>query len=88
MGDGARGLLLQALVYTLALHRHLRLRLPGYDYDRDVGGYLYLFLRGMGGPATPRDAASGRCHGVYPGRWTREVVEALDAALCPAEGTP
>lgn len=82
------GYFLQALVYTLALHRHLRLRLPGYDYDRDVGGYLYLFLRGMGGPATPRDAASGRCHGVYPGRWTREVVEALDAALCPAEGTP
>jgi len=82
------GYFLQSLVYTLALHRHLRLRLRGYDYDRDVGGYLYLFLRGMGGPATPRDAASGRCLGVYPGRWAREVVEALDAALCPGEVTP
>ena len=21
--------------------------MPGYDYDRHVGGYAYLFLRGM-----------------------------------------
>ncbi|MBM4361260.1 MAG: UvrD-helicase domain-containing protein, partial [Deltaproteobacteria bacterium] len=52
---------LQSLLYTLALHRHLRVRLgAGYDYDRHMGGALYLFLRGMAGPATPRDP-SGRC---------------------------
>ena len=38
---------LQYLLYTLALHRYLRTRLPGYDYRTHVGGACYLFLRGM-----------------------------------------
>ena len=39
---------LQALLYTLALHRWLRFRLgDGYDYARDVGGVRYLFCRGL-----------------------------------------
>lgn len=45
---------LQALLYCVALHRHLRWRLgDSYDPERDLGGVLYLFLRGMVGPATP-----------------------------------
>ncbi len=40
---------LQALLYTVALHRYLRWRLPGYDPDRQLAGVLYLFLRGMAG---------------------------------------
>ncbi len=44
---------LQALLYMVALHRYLRWRQPGYDPDRHLGGILYLFLRGMAGPATP-----------------------------------
>jgi exodeoxyribonuclease V beta subunit len=73
---------LQALLYTLALHRHLRLRLgPRYDYDRQVGGYLYLFLRGMAGPDTPRCEETGRCLGVFAHRWSRQTIERLDAAL-------
>ena len=36
----------QYAIYLLALHRLLRSRLPDYDYDRDVGGALYFFLRG------------------------------------------
>jgi exodeoxyribonuclease V beta subunit len=48
---------LQALLYCAALHRFLRWRLArlpgGYDPDRHLGGVLYLFLRGMCGPATP-----------------------------------
>ena len=70
---------LQALIYTLALHRHLRLRLPDYDYDRHVGGHLYLFLRGMEGEATPE--LEGTRLGVFRDRWPREVVLALDEAL-------
>ena len=46
---------LQALLYTVALHRYLRWRLPGYDPERNLAGVLYLFLRGMVGPDTPRD---------------------------------
>src|SRR5437588_735197 len=45
---------LQALLYTVALHRYLRWRLRGYDPDRNLAGVLYLFLRGMAGADTPR----------------------------------
>jgi len=38
---------LQYLLYTLALHRLLRARLADYDYERDMGGIVYLFLRGV-----------------------------------------
>jgi exodeoxyribonuclease V beta subunit len=44
---------LQALLYQAALHRLLRWRQPAYDPARHLGGALYLFLRGMTGPATP-----------------------------------
>ena len=44
---------LQALIYTLALHRFLASRQPGYSYERHFGGGRYLFLRAMraGAPA-------------------------------------
>ena len=38
---------LQYLLYLVALHRHLRLRVPGYDYQSHMGGTYYLFVRGM-----------------------------------------
>jgi exodeoxyribonuclease V beta subunit len=44
---------LQALLYSVALHRFLRWRQPGYDPRIHLGGVLYLFLRGMCGPDTP-----------------------------------
>ncbi len=44
---------LQALLYAVVLHRFLRWRLPDYDPTRDLGGVLYLYLRGMCGPETP-----------------------------------
>lgn len=37
---------LQYVLYIFALHRLLRSRLPGYDYERDMGGAVYVFLRG------------------------------------------
>ena len=77
------GYLLQSLLYTLALHRHLRLRLPdaSYSYEENFGGVLYLFLRGMAGPKTPRCSASGHALGVHGHRWSAEVIHAMDAAL-------
>lgn len=75
------GYALQALVYTVALHRFLAKRVRDYDYDRHLGGHLYLFLRGMAGPRTPRDPATGRCHGVYAGRFDAALIHSLDAAL-------
>jgi exodeoxyribonuclease V beta subunit len=44
---------LQALLYSVALHRFLRWRQPGYQPDVHLGGVLYLFLRGMCGEETP-----------------------------------
>ena len=38
---------LQYLVYTMALHRFLKVRLAGYDYRKHFGGVYYLFLRGL-----------------------------------------
>jgi len=38
---------LQYHIYTVALHRYLSSRLPGYEYERDFGGVFYLFIKGM-----------------------------------------
>jgi len=60
---------LQYVLYLLALHRQLQLRLPDYDYERHVGGALYLFLRGSHAPG----------QGIHRARPPRELIEALDA---------
>ncbi|WP_028633353.1 exodeoxyribonuclease V subunit beta [Pseudomonas parafulva] len=60
---------LQYVLYLLALHRQLRARLADYDYDRHIGGALFIFLRG----------ASSSGHGVYHTRPPRALIEGLDA---------
>jgi len=40
---------LQAHLYLVALHRYLTWRLPNYDPNRHLGGYAYVFLRGLPG---------------------------------------
>ena len=37
----------QYVLYTLALHRLLKIRLPNYDYEQHMGGAVYLFMRGI-----------------------------------------
>lgn len=54
---------LQALLYSVALHRFLRWRLPGYAPEKDLGGVAYLFVRGMAGPDTP--TVDGTTCGVF-----------------------
>lgn len=54
---------LQALLYSVVLHRFLRWRQPGYDPDRHLAGVLYLFLRGMCGERTP--VLDGHPSGVF-----------------------
>ena len=39
----------QYQLYTLALHRLLKSRLPDYHYETHIGGVFYTFLRGMQG---------------------------------------
>ncbi len=38
---------LQYLIYTVAVKKYLKSRLPDFNYERDFGGVIYLFLRGM-----------------------------------------
>ncbi|HZM68025.1 MAG TPA: hypothetical protein VFC16_17185, partial [Nakamurella sp.] len=54
---------LQAMLYSVALHRFLRWRQPGYEPAVHIGGVLYLFVRGMCGPSTP--SVDGRPCGVF-----------------------
>jgi exodeoxyribonuclease V beta subunit len=70
---------LQALLYTVALHRYLRWRLPTYDPERHLAGVLYLFLRGMAGPDTPR--VDGVPCGVFAWRPPGALVQALSDVL-------
>ncbi len=65
---------LQALLYTVALHRYLRWRQPGYEPERHLVGVLYLFLRGMAGAGTPA------C-GVFSWRPPGALVQALSDSL-------
>ena len=46
---------LQALLYSVALHRYLRWRVPGYRPADHLGGVAYLFVRGMTGPDVARE---------------------------------
>jgi exodeoxyribonuclease V beta subunit len=62
----------QAAIYLLALHRLLRARLgAAYDPARQLGGAVFLFLRGIQGPA------SGCCHLAPP----LALLDALDGLL-------
>ena len=66
---------LQALLYSLVLHRYLRWRVPDYDPEQHLGGVLYLYLRGMCGPETP--VVEGQPCGVFSWRPPVGLVEAL-----------
>lgn len=63
---------LQYVLYTLALHRHLSVRLgASYDYDTHVGGAIYLFVRGM----------DGKERGVFYRRVPKNIIETLDSLM-------
>ncbi|WP_462321436.1 exodeoxyribonuclease V subunit beta [Halochromatium sp.] len=59
---------LQYTLYLLALHRLLRARLPGYEYERHIGGVIYVFLRGTQAPS----------QGLFTDKPAPALIEALD----------
>jgi exodeoxyribonuclease V beta subunit len=74
---------LQALLYTVALHRYLRWRMPGYEPGRHLAGVLYLFVRGMaGGSGSDSDSDSG----VFAWQPSGELVTALSDVLDGSTG--
>jgi exodeoxyribonuclease V beta subunit len=70
---------LQALLYAVVLHRFLRWRLPDYDPEAHLGGVLYLYVRGMCGPDTPR--IEGAPCGVFAWRPPAALVRAVSDLL-------
>lgn len=61
---------LQALIYTVALHRYLANRIAHYDPQRHLGDSWYLFVRAVG---LAPDA------GVWRERFPQALVDGLDA---------
>ncbi|MBN4665851.1 exodeoxyribonuclease V subunit beta [Pandoraea nosoerga] len=76
---------LQYLLYTLALHRYLRRRLPDYDYDRDMAGSLYLFVRGVRPDWARAHLAGDAVPGVFFDKPTHEMIDALDRLFAAGE---
>jgi exodeoxyribonuclease V beta subunit len=68
--------LLQARLYLLALHRHLRSNLADYEPDRHLGGVAYLFVRGFPG------------QGVWLDQPQREALDRLDALFHGPDFSP
>ena len=64
---------LQYYIYTVALDKYLRQRLPDYDYDQHFGGVHYVFLRGLA-PDRPD-------LGVFHDRPSADAVQRLASAL-------
>ena len=70
---------LQALLYSVVLHRFLTWRLPGYDPAAHLGGVMYLFVRGMCGPQTP--VVDGHPAGVFGWEPPAALVLAMSELL-------
>jgi exodeoxyribonuclease V beta subunit len=65
---------LQALLYAVALHRLLAVRLPDYDYEQHFGGCYYLFLRAL----RPQH---GNRFGVHFDRPEQKTINQLDRLM-------
>jgi exodeoxyribonuclease V beta subunit len=66
---------LQAILYTVALHRYMRWRDPMYRASEHLAGVLYLFVRGMSNATFP--AVGGQPCGVWAWKPPAALVEGL-----------
>jgi len=69
---------LQAVIYLVALHRFVRSRLgiATYDYDKNIAGAAYLFLRGM----RANEPGAGILHFLPPKQCIEELSDLFDGA--------
>jgi exodeoxyribonuclease V beta subunit len=66
--------ILQYHLYCAAVERFLKQRIPSFQFERDFGGVLYLFLRGV-------EPGSQQLGGVYFDRPAADVMESLQQVL-------
>jgi exodeoxyribonuclease V beta subunit len=67
---------LQYHLYTVALDAYLRSHMPGYDYQLNFGGVIYVFLRGL-------DIQAGPEYGVFYDLPDPEFIKQLSLTLFP-----
>jgi len=67
-----QGYVLQAVLYSLALHRFLKQRLSDYAPSTHLGGALYVFLRGF-----RQEWCNTMKEGEAPGLWSFHPTEVL-----------
>lgn len=67
---------LQYLIYTVAVMRYLKVRMPEFSYERDFGGVIYLFVRG-----TRKDGSTG----VYTARPDYQMILELENILTTSD---
>ena len=63
---------LQYLIYALALEKYLKSKLSNFDFEKQFGGVIYLFLRGN---------REGETHGVYTQKVTQNELDRLKGIL-------
>ena len=63
---------LQYFIYSLAAKKYLEARLKDFNYERDFGGAIYVYLRG---------ARKGKASGIYTNKPTVDQLEALEEAF-------
>jgi exodeoxyribonuclease V beta subunit len=66
--------ILQYHLYTLALHKYLKNRLPDYDYEKYFGGIFYIFLRGI-------NKKKGSGYGIFRDRPKKEFILEMEREL-------
>lgn len=71
----------QALLYTLAVDRYLRQRVPDYRRERHLGEAIYLFVRAVGvAPESAPDA------GIWTHRFDEGLLDAVDRIFAGRAG--
>ena len=73
---------LQAYLYLVALHRYLRWRKKEYLASKNLGGYIYLFLRGI--PSLSeinKSQINQSIPGIFSKRINPETIMELDRSL-------
>ena len=68
---------LQYLIYTLAAKKYLESRLPDFNYEKDFGGVIYVFLRGVRAESET---------GFFVCKPSLQLIEKLEGILCENAG--
>lgn len=64
---------LQYLIYTLAVKKYLQSRIPGFDYQKQFGGVIYFFVRGV---------RAGSENGIYTIKPSVEIMKKVEGIFC------